>query len=319
MKISRRTFLTGSATVVATGAMPAWWARAAQGIPAEKLKRIGCTSVCFRTRFASTRKDKAPQPDDLAQIDTPRLWAEKLGLHNVEVWSKHFPDTSIAYCDRLRLAAERQGSRIINVQLDDPAYNLSDPDAGKRRQSIAFVKAWMDRAKACGAPSLRANTGRSRLPFDVKRIGDCFRQLAAYGEKVGVRALIENHGGYSSNPDNVVALVKYVDSPWCRTLPDFGNIPTTYTQTKREAFLSKLLPHAALISAKGMVFDADYRHQTYDVGACVRLAEAAGFTGIYSVELWAPNYAPEDPVRAIRSMVQTIAANIRNKRTAVTQ
>ena len=76
------------------------------------------------------------------------------------------------------------------------------------------------------------------------------------------------------------------------------------------AFLGQLFPTAALISAKGMVFDADYRHLSYDVGACTRAAEAAGFRGVYSVELWAPDYFPPDPFRAARTMLDEIASNL---------
>jgi sugar phosphate isomerase/epimerase len=140
--------------------------------------------------------------------------------------------------------------------------------------------------------------------------GDSFRQLAEHGKAIDVKILIENHGGYSSDPDNIVAIIKHVDSPFCGALPDFGNMPRTFTLEQRLGFLKKLYPHAGLVSAKGMVFDEEYRHQSYDVGACVKVGEEAGFKGIYSVELWAPGYYPADPFRAIQGLTRTIAAHI---------
>ena len=277
----------------------------------DKMKRIGCTTVCFRPRFPSTRADAAPQPDDWTPLVVPRVFAEQLGVHNVELWSRHFPDTSPAYCRRVRAAAEAVGSRIINIQLDEPGYNLSHADAAERTKSVEMVRQWMDRAAACGATSLRANTGGGRAePFDVNLTGDCFAQLTEHGRKIGVKILVENHGGHSSDPDNIVAILKHVDSPFCRALPDFGNIPAGFTPQQRKAFLEKLFPYAHLVSAKGMVFDEQYRHLTYDVGASVEQGEAAGFEGIYSVELWAPNYYPPDPNRAVKQMIQTIAASL---------
>ncbi|MCX7887476.1 MAG: hypothetical protein N3B01_09530, partial [Verrucomicrobiae bacterium] len=104
--------------------------------------------------------------------------------------------------------------------------------------------------------------------------------------------------------------VKAVNSPWCRSLPDFGNMPAGFTTEQRVAFLNQILPYAFLISAKGMEFDADYRHTSYDVAACVRAAEQAGYKGIYSIELWSPKYIPPDPVRAVRALADIITRNI---------
>ena len=48
-------------------------------LPAEKMKRIGCTTVCFRMRFPQTRpKDIAPTEPDLSLLDVPVLFAERL-------------------------------------------------------------------------------------------------------------------------------------------------------------------------------------------------------------------------------------------------
>ncbi len=312
--MKRRTFLKRGLAMSA----PAAWlgsgrtSRAADApIDAEKMQRIGCTTVGFRARFPSTRSDKTPRPDDLTPLDVPRLFARRLGVHNVELWSRHFPDTSLEYCRKIKAAAERVGSRIINIQMDEPGYNLSHPVAAQRHNGVQLVKQWMDRAAACGATSLRANTGGSgNEPFDVNRTAEAFGQLAEHGRKIGVKILIENHGGYSNDPDNVVAILQAVDSPYCRALPDFGNMPTTFTPQQRAEFLGKLFPYAHLVSAKGMVFDEKYRHVTYDVGACVRLGEAAGFRGVYSVELWTPRDEPADPIRAVKQMIRIITASI---------
>lgn len=271
-------------------------------------RRIGCTTVSFRTRFPATRpKGFASSEPDLDLLDVPALFLEKLGIGNVEVWSKHFPEPSEAYGLKLRAAAAKTGARIINVQLDEPPFDLSSPDLSKRRTCLEATRKWMDLAAACGAPSLRANTGgRPDETFDLQTTADSFRQLAEHGEKIGVKILVENHGGHSMKAGSVAAIVKTVNSPWCRSLPDFGNMPGEVTTEQRISFLTPMFPVADLISAKGMEFDENYRHTSYDIGTCVRAAEAAGFKGIYSVELWSPKYLAPDPVRAIQAMIQII-------------
>jgi sugar phosphate isomerase/epimerase len=305
--MNRRSFLAS----IAGAALPISGS-AASG-PDRAAARLACTSVSFRHRFAATRtKGQTAREPDLSLLDLPALFSERLGLRQVEVWSRHFPEPTLAFAGNLRRAAERVGSRIINLQQDEPPFELSHPDATRRAASVASIRHWMDLAAACGAPSLRANVGgRPTDPFDLSATADAFRRLADHGAKIGVKILVENHGGHSLKAENVAALVAAVDSPWCRSLPDFGNLPPGTSLPDRVAFLQRILPFAALISAKGMEFDADYRHTSYDVGACVRASEAAGFTGIYSIELWAPNYTPPDPFRAVLAMRDEISRHLR--------
>lgn len=304
--MNRRTFLAS----IAGAALPLP-VSAASG-PDRAYGRLACTSVSFRHRFAATRpKGQAANEPDLTLLDLPALVAERLGLRQVEVWSRHFLEPTLAFAEKLRHAAERAGARIVNVQQDEPPFELSHPDADRRAASVASIKRWMELAAACGSPSLRANVGgRPTDPFDLSAAADSFRRLADHGAKLGVKILVENHGGHSVKAENVAAVVAAVASPWCRSLPDFGNLPAGTSLPDRIAFLQKILPFAALVSAKGMEFDADYRHTSYDVGACVRAAESAGFTGIYSIELWAPSYTPPDPFRAVRTMGDEITRHL---------
>lgn len=307
--MKRRIFLQ----TTALAAIAAPWRPAGAAPAADSMSRIGCTSVSFRTRFAATRpKGFTSAEPDLALLDLPALFASKLGIRNVEVWSKHFPEQTVAYAAKLRAAAKQAGARIINIQVDEPPFDLSSPYAAKRRACIQATRQWIDLAAACGASSLRANTGGKRdEPFDLATTADSFRQLAEYGAKAGVKVLVENHGGHSLVAGNVASIIKAVNRPSCRSLPDFGNMPAEFTTAQRVEFLNQILPFAHLISAKGMEFDTGGRHTTYDLGACVRAAEAAGFTGIYSVELWSTSYLPPDPVRAVKTVAELIRQNLK--------
>jgi sugar phosphate isomerase/epimerase len=243
--------------------------------------------------------------------DVPAMFADKLGVHNVELWGVHFDDTSLKFCERIRKAAEKVDSNVFNLQIDGVKYSLSDPDRAQRKESIGTVKQWMDRAAALGAKSARANTGGRRgEAFDVKVTADSFRRLAEYGEKIGVKILVENHGGHSTQPENVVAIIETVDSPWCRTLPDFGNIPGGADEAFREKMLKTLFPHALVASAKGMWFNDDGKHQPYDIGRCVRIGEACGFKGIYSAEYWDPSGRPFDPFRVAKLIIDNVLRNL---------
>src|SRR5579872_518102 len=189
--MKRRSFLQQGCALAAAPFYSAALANAAETpIPPAVLRRIGITTVCFRERFPATRTKGAPAPPggDLKLLDAPKFIADRLGLHNVEVWNFQFDETSIEYCRRLKEAASKVGSKIINIQLDGP-YDLSSPDAAKRADSLKFVREWMDKSAALGAPTLRANSG-GEAPgsvWDLDRVAGSFRQLTDYGKKIGVK------------------------------------------------------------------------------------------------------------------------------------
>jgi sugar phosphate isomerase/epimerase len=281
-----------------------------QSLPPAVLNRIGITTVCFRERFPATRSKGAAAPagGDLTLLTAPKMIADQLGLHNVEIWSAQFAEMSPDYCRQVKAAAAAAGSRIIDVQVDGPE-NLSDPDNAKRAASLAAIKQWMDRAAAVGSPRMRANTGGGKPEdWDVSRTADSFRQLADYGKGIGVKILIENHIGYSADIDKVVQLVKAVNHPNCGVISDWGNTPST-SPADRVAGLSKLLPHLDLVSAKELDFDDANKHVSYDIVPLIKATEASGFKGIYSIEFYS-NRPPKDVVGAARDMMQTIAANL---------
>jgi len=282
----------------------------AQAIPAAVMNRIGITTVCFRNQFAATRPQNAPTgtAPALTLLDAPKYIADQLGIHNVEVWNRHFDEMTIDYCRRVKAAAAAAGSRITNIQLDGP-YDLSSADEAQRSQSITFVKGWMDRAAALGAPHMRANPGGRPGDMIPERVIDSFRQLAAYGRTINVKVLVENHTGLSQPIPGCVEIVRRVNDPFCRALSDWGNSPSE-SQEARVKALAEQFPYLEFISAKEVDFDAENRHISYDIVPIIKATEASGFRGIYSIEFFGQQQ-PRDVVAAARAMVQTLAANIR--------
>jgi sugar phosphate isomerase/epimerase len=167
----------------------------------------------------------------------------------------------------------------------------------------------MDRAVAVGSPSIRVNTGPTGgRPFDVRVTADSFRQIAEYGQQVGVTVLVENHG---TPIPNVVAIVDAVNHPRCRSLVDFGNTTPSGSTEEKIASLRPMFPRLGFVSAKAEAFDEAYRHTSWDFAAFIRAVEESGYRGIYSLELWNTRNPPADTPRAARAIRDLIAANLR--------
>ncbi|MEZ4699949.1 MAG: sugar phosphate isomerase/epimerase family protein [Rhodothermales bacterium] len=314
--MNRRVFIQQSGLVAASAA---FWSCSPGDAPSAaasadaKLARIGITTVSLRSRFAQTHEMMAePYEGPMLNLETaPAYIAGELGLHNVEVWERQFDDTSIAYCERVRAAAERAGSRITNIQVSGLA-NLSSMDADERAQGVTQAREWVDRAVAIGAPSIRVDAGgRAGDPFDLAVTVDSYRRIVDYAGSKGVVILVENHSGFTRDIDTVVAIIEAIESPNCRALADYGNTPAGSIED-RIAGLQKMLPYLAFVSAKGTGFDEQMRHSDYDFAALVRATEASGYRGIYSIEMWpdADSPPPADPLRAAGWMKDQLIANI---------
>ena len=126
------------------------------------------------------------------------------------------------------------------------------------------------------------------------------KELVKAAEETGVKLLIENHGGLSVNPLNMVRIVEEVDHPLFGTLPDFGNFPDPvrprFLPLLQEAAggvapeevrywgLALIAPYARAVHAKVYSFDASGEDPRVDIFRCVRIMREAGYHGDWGVE-----------------------------------
>lgn len=280
--MNRRTFLHRSG----------WLLTAWLGVPLvraagmDPLDRIGMGTVLFRYRFDQTRPTEHPRRDDrLTLLDVPAYYRERFRLRNVEFWSQHFESLEPAYLAELRRRLEHAGSTLVNVQVDS-AYNLAAADEDERRESVREAIRWIEAAAALGAQAIRINPGHGEVATSIRSL----REVNTHARRRGLRLLTENHFGIEMDPDVHLRINREAGPENLFTLPDFGNYP----DDARFEALAKILPHAGLISAKAVRFNDRLEHVSFDFDRCVRMAEAAGFRGVYSVEQWSREYQDLD-------------------------
>jgi hypothetical protein len=204
--------------------------------------------------------------------------------------------SSKRYLDQLANNIAKAGVYARHISNNAPR-NLCDEPEAARREGIRVAKIWMDAAKQIGARSMRANTGGpSAIPpakqvvgtmgghyqnYDVlpyiERCIHSFRELAEYGEKVGVKITIENHWGISSNPAIVAIIINEVNSPYCETTPDFCNWDLEYLCYYG---LELLMPYCtSMVHGKRKVV-----YPKVDIKRCVQVLNAAHYHGNIAVE-----------------------------------
>lgn len=306
----RRTFIAGaSSTVPLLAGLPAL---AADGsIPARKLDRISIASSTFRAKFDGWQYSVPTEMPRLSLLTLPAYVRDRFGVRKLELWGRQFgaEGHTEEHYRKIRAAADAAGVSIVNLQVEDlPSLNAGDEAA--RAEVLAALKVWLDKAKILGAGSIRINVTRQAGPINLEAVIALLRAGAAYGRSIGVRILLENHGGYTQIIPDLISLVKAVNDDFVRITIDWGAWAPPGPPNDRYEAMQSAMPLVHIVSAKGSEFDpVTYEHTTFDVARLVRNAEAGGFRGVYSIEFFGNN-PPKDTDAAVRRFIKTITDNM---------
>ncbi|HHV62830.1 MAG TPA: sugar phosphate isomerase/epimerase [Firmicutes bacterium] len=216
---------------------------------------------------------------DFPLKDFPGVVKEYYGVDAVELCQMHFQAQDSKYLDEIVDGIRMAGAVVVNMPID--TGNISQLDERKRNHDLGVIKGWMDVAAYIGCASVRVNTG-SQGPgiVDLAITVDSYRNLAEYGEKIGVMVLLENHGGISSDPENIARLFEEIGHKNFGACPDFGN----FAPEVRYQGLMAMARYAVMAHAKTYDFDEKGQVPQFDFARCIAILKDAGFDGYLSVE-----------------------------------
>jgi sugar phosphate isomerase/epimerase len=131
-------------------------------------------------------------------------------------------------------------------------------------------------------PTVRVNAGwKDTKDRDVlKRVISSFKEVLPYAKKYNVKMALENHGGLTSSPDNILEIIKKVPSPYFGTCPDFGN----FSKDIRYQALQKILPYALHIHAKSYEFNTDGEEKNIDYKKILKILKNNNYQNYLSIE-----------------------------------
>ena len=295
----RRSFLIRSSGLLVTACVGSSVSLAAS----DKNERLGMSTVTFRDRFKQTKPAAIALQNELTLLSVPAYYRERFGVRNLEFWSNHFESRDSTYLQELRARVKAAGAQLVNIQVDAD-YDLASRDEQERQRSLKIAREWIDAAATLGSRAIRINPGKTN--GSVEKSIASMKEVNRHCKSKGLPLLTENHFGLEMDPDIHLRILKEAGPENIHTLPDFGNYPAA-TMWKA---LEKILPHAYLVSAKAVEFNADMKHLSYDFDRCVQLAERLGFKGVYSVEQWSREKLHVDSEKVVDWMLERVRANI---------
>ena len=215
------------------------------------------------------------------------------GCAGAEPTSYYFPkDVTEDYLLRLRRQAFLRGVAISGTAVGN-TFTL--PPGPKRDAEIASVKQWIDRAAVLGAPHIRIFAGNA--PKDVTKAEatrlctEAIEECADYAGKKGVFLGLENHGGIVAEPDDLLAIIRAVKSPWVGINLDSGNFHTD--DPYRD--LARCVPYAVNVQFKAEIAPRGQKAGPADFARLVKMLRDGNYQGFVALEY----ESKEDPWKAV--------------------
>jgi sugar phosphate isomerase/epimerase len=253
--VTRRGFLQASAAVALSG--PAWAIDPIRRPGSKANLQLSLAAYSFR-QYLDLQK---PTQTLFDFID----FSAELPLDAVELTSYYFADTSEAYLDKLKAHAAAKKLAISGVPIRS---DFCVKDESKRRADIDAAKAWIGRAARLGAQTVRLFAGK----IDK---GDTLD----IAERAGVLLGLENHGGITDTPENLLALVKPIHSPALGVNVDTGNFRTADPY----ADIAAITPYGVNVQIKTEVYPHGQR-QDADLKRIVQILRNANYHGPVALE-----------------------------------
>jgi L-ribulose-5-phosphate 3-epimerase len=255
---------------------------------------------------------------------SPGLWSypravRELGIDAIEHDNLHFaselPDAKDI--QRMRKACDDEGltsTLILCGAMEDIAVE----DAVTRETALQKYKALAEAAAALGCHAIRVVCAdrKTELSFDEKRkhAVEGIRSLAAFNATVGIDLLIENHGGYSSDPHWLAGVINEVNLPNCGVLADF-----THWSVKRNPEVPIIDPYEGMkilapltrsVSTHAYHFDANGNETEWDYLKMIKILASAGFDGFVAIEYFGEDLTRMEGSAKAKALLENIRAEL---------
>lgn len=253
----------------------------------------------------------------ITNLDFPRVARRDFSLGAVEYVNQFFMDKARdrAYLAELKAVCSGEGVRSVLIMCDGEG-NLGDADSAKRQVAVENHHKWADAAKFLGCHSIRVNAatgGVGSFEEQQKRAADGLATLGDYCRSLGLNAIVENHGGLSSNGAWLSGVMRLVGKPNVGTLPDFGNfIVNNETREEYDRYqgTQELMPFAKGVSAKSHDFDAAGNETRTDFRRMLRIVKAAGYRSYIGIEYEGNNPDEYAGIRATKKLLEVVRAEL---------
>ena len=253
--------------------------------PTDISHRLSVSTYPFRSVIGKTGTSDAA-PTGKPRMTLPEFAGtivRDFGVYGIEPWSHHFDSIEPEYLSSLKDAFGKAGLQVVNIPCD---VNVKPCGTGAQASEAQVTwRKWVDAAKVIGSPSIRVHVPAASANEDISCAVGALKAIAAYGSEKGIVINLENDDPASEDPYRVEKVIKAVNSPYLRSLPDFCNsMQIRNDQAQNLQALKRLFALASNISHVKDVEIVEGKELRVDVAPIFAAAKAAGYRGYFSME-----------------------------------
>lgn len=234
------------------------------------------------------------------QLGNARFTVEKFidfcaeqDLDGCELTAYYFPkEITNEYLMSLKERTFRLGLDISGTAIGN---DFCLPEGEARERNLKMCRDWIDYSAALGAPAIRIFAGNvpkgESEDAARERCIAGINQSLEYAATKGVCLALENHGGITATPDQMLKIIEGVKpSPWFGVNFDGGNFSTADPY----ADLARIAPYAINAQIK-VEMTPNGKKELADLGRVVKILKDANYRGFLVLEY----EAAQDPLEAI--------------------
>lgn len=312
MSMNRRQFVQRSATVAAGMAV---------------LPRSFSTDLFkkgfFEISLAEWSLHKALFAKKIDNLDFPAIAKKQFDISVVEYVNQFFKDKAndTAYLNELLKRCKDNGVTNHLIMIDGEG-DLGSADSKERMKAVENHYKWVDAAKYLGCRTIRVNAfGKGSREEVQQSAADGLSKLGEYGKKAGINIIVENHGGYTSDGDWLLATIKKVNMKNVGILPDFGNFCVKrdsgqvwggkcVEEYDKYKAVKEWMPYVKGVSAKSINFDENGNCVETDYNRMMKIVKDAGFKGYVGIEYEGDQFSEEEGIKKTKELLQRTASAI---------
>jgi len=253
----------------------------------QKVKRLNKSKVKISLNVYSFNQ---PLKDGSITLDDVFKFSAQLGFDAVDptaYYFKNYPKLPpLEYFYALKRKAFLLGLDISGTGIRN---DFTNPIAEERRKDIDFIKKWIEYSSKFGAPVLRIFAGKlNPAGYSWDQISEWMasdlRECVDYGKKHGVIVAIQNHNDFIKTSDQLLKIMKMVDSDWFGLVLDIGSLRTTNDPYEE---IAKLAPYAVTWQVKENVY-RNNKVEKVDLNKIAMILKESNYRGYIPIETLGP-------------------------------
>lgn len=236
-------------------------------------------------------------------------FAADIGLNAVDLTGYYFPSYPEIPSSSELFTLKRKALELgLNISWTGVRNDFVNPDKNSRKADRKLIRKWLMVSSKLGASIMRIFTGRlsnnGYTRDEVKEwLVDEFKACANYGEETGVVVALQNHNEFLFQSDEIIEILKRVNSEWFGLVLDIGSLRTGNSYHEIE----KLAPHADYWFIKEYVYP-DGKETPVDMKRIATILKNQNYQGYISFE----SLSDGDPKQIITSMFNSFRAEYEN-------